>query len=161
MTGPKTGGRSESPWKDYGFGKGLSTRKLAELLKPYSIRSQNVRAGAKSKVIKAYKKDSFKDAWERYLCPEACPSPTGATPQIATILANPEQVALAPAITPASKADLEPQLGDKTDLLNEPVVMVDIDEDGGVPIDSKMQLLLTSSPGVNPAMPIKVTLEGG
>ncbi len=59
----------ESPWKDYGFGKGLSARKLAELLRPYEIRPQNVRTGGPGKVSKAYKKDSFSDAWERYLPP--------------------------------------------------------------------------------------------
>lgn len=58
----------ESPWKDWGNGKGLSARNLAELLRPYEIRPQNVRA-EKGKVSKAYKKDSFKDAWERYLPP--------------------------------------------------------------------------------------------
>jgi len=59
----------ESPWKDYGFGKGLSARKLAELLRPYEIRPQNVRTVTNGKVNKAYKKDSFEDAWERYLPP--------------------------------------------------------------------------------------------
>jgi len=58
----------ESPWKDWGHGKGLSARNLAELLRPYEIRPQNVRA-EKGKVSNAYKKDSFKDAWERYLPP--------------------------------------------------------------------------------------------
>ena len=54
----------ESPWKDWGNGKGLSTRNLAELFRTYEIRPQNVLA-EKGKVSKAYKKDSFKDAWER------------------------------------------------------------------------------------------------
>jgi len=56
----------ESPWKDWGNGKSLSARNLAELLRPYEIRPQNARA-EKGRVCKAYKKDSFKDAWERYL----------------------------------------------------------------------------------------------
>jgi len=58
----------ESPWKDWGNGKGLSARNLAELLRPYEIRPQNVRT-ANGKVSKAYKKDYFKDSWERYLPP--------------------------------------------------------------------------------------------
>jgi hypothetical protein len=61
----------ESPWKDFGFGKDLNARKLAELLRPYEIRPQNVRTGIGTTVKKAYKKDSFKDAWERYLPPAA------------------------------------------------------------------------------------------
>jgi hypothetical protein len=59
----------ESPWEDLGFGKRLNPRKLAELLRPYEIRPQNVRTGTGTAVKKAYKKDSFKDAWERYLPP--------------------------------------------------------------------------------------------
>jgi hypothetical protein len=35
----------ESPWEDLGFGKRLNPRKLAELLRPYEIRPQNVRTG--------------------------------------------------------------------------------------------------------------------
>jgi hypothetical protein len=58
----------ESPWKDWRNGKGLSARNLAELLRPYEIRPQNVRT-ERGRVGKAYKKDCFKDAWERYLPP--------------------------------------------------------------------------------------------
>lgn len=58
----------ESPWKDWSHGKGLSARNLAELLRPYEIHPQNAR-NANGKVSKAYKKDYFKDAWERYLPP--------------------------------------------------------------------------------------------
>jgi len=58
----------ESPWKDWRNGKGLNARNLAELLRPYEIRPQNVRT-ENGRVGKAYKKDCFKDAWERYLPP--------------------------------------------------------------------------------------------
>ena len=62
----------ESPWKDLGFGKPLNARKLAELLRPYEIRPQNVRTGGNG-VKKAYKKESFEDAWARYLPPATLP----------------------------------------------------------------------------------------
>ena len=79
----------ESPWKDWGNGKGLSARNLAELLRPYEIRPQNARA-EKGKVKKAYKKDSFKDSWERYL-PPATPVAVLTTP-IVTGASNSEDV---------------------------------------------------------------------
>jgi hypothetical protein len=44
-----------------------------DLLRPYEIRTQNVRTGVGTEVKKAYKKDSFKDAWERYLSPAVLP----------------------------------------------------------------------------------------
>ena len=61
----------ESPWADLGFGKILNARKLADLLRPYEIRPKDVRTGVGTQVKKAYKKDSFKDAWDRYLDPAA------------------------------------------------------------------------------------------
>jgi hypothetical protein len=70
----------ESPWKDLGFGKPLNARKLAELLRPYEIRPQNVRTGGNG-VKKAYKKESFEDAWARYLPPVA-PTPSAAPPTV-------------------------------------------------------------------------------
>jgi hypothetical protein len=96
----------ESPWKDWGHGKGLSARNLAELLRPYEIRPQNVRA-EKGKVSKAYKKDSFKDAWERYLPPIQA---TVAKPQTVTNaepLDDPDASISVTRVAPADKADLE------------------------------------------------------
>jgi len=56
--------RDESPWKDI-RGKPLDDRGLAKRLKPYAIRSRDVRLGEKTK--KGYHADDFYDAWSRYL----------------------------------------------------------------------------------------------
>jgi Protein of unknown function (DUF3631) len=80
----------ESPWKDLGFGRILNARKLAELLRPYEIRPKDVRTGIGNTVRKAYKKASFKDAWERYL-PPAAPALV-VTPWTITSAPKPEDV---------------------------------------------------------------------
>jgi hypothetical protein len=153
----------ESPWKDLGFGKELTLRKLADFLRPYGIATQNVRVEGtkvKSRVIKAYKKEVFKDAWERYLSQEA----TATAPSIATNHLDQGQAdasASATAITPVNKTDSEPAPAIKTGVLNEPVALVDIDENGQVTFDSETQSLPTSSPEAIPAMPIKATSGGG
>jgi len=100
----------ESPWEDLGFGKRLNARKLAELLRPYEIRPQNVRTGVGTQVKKAYKKDSFKDAWERYL------SPVDMSPMIA-----PSTVINAPKLEGVNAPDST----DERDL-----VTIDIDQSG-------------------------------
>jgi hypothetical protein len=93
----------ESPWKDWGHGKGLSARNLAELLRPYEIRPQNVR-GEKGKVSKAYKKDSFKDAWERYLPPIQAAVVKPQTVTIAEHLDDPDGSISVTEVTTADKA---------------------------------------------------------
>ena len=56
--------RDESPWMDI-YGKALTDRGLAVKLKPYGIKSRDVRIG--EVVLKGYTTDDFWDAWERYL----------------------------------------------------------------------------------------------
>lgn len=58
-----------SPWATYGkTGKGLSTNALARLLKEFQVfPSGTVRVGAKT--FKGYRRNSFEDAWDRYLPP--------------------------------------------------------------------------------------------
>jgi hypothetical protein len=57
-----------SPWADWSKGKGLTPRGLSHLLKPFGVTPQNIRM--EDRVPKGYLKDSFADAWERYLVPE-------------------------------------------------------------------------------------------
>lgn len=62
----------ESPWRSIGRGETpLNPRGLAQLLKPYGIKSHNVRPKP-DQVSKGYERADFEDAWERYL-------PTSAT----------------------------------------------------------------------------------
>jgi len=96
----------ESPWKDWENGKSLSARNLAELLRPYEIRPQNVRA-EKNKVSKAYKKDSFKDAWERYLPPIQAAVAKPQTVTNAEHLHDPDASGSITEVPAADKAGLE------------------------------------------------------
>jgi hypothetical protein len=57
----------EAPWNDI-YGKALDARGLAERLKPYGVRSRQVRAGEAS--LKGYRRDDLWDVWSRYLPPQ-------------------------------------------------------------------------------------------
>jgi hypothetical protein len=54
----------EAPWGDL-KGKPLDSRRLANLLNPYGVKSKNVRIS--TSVTKGYTRESLWDAWERYL----------------------------------------------------------------------------------------------
>jgi len=56
----------ESPWNDL-KGRPLDANRLATLLKPYGVKSRQVRIGEESK--KGYHQDDLIDAWTRYLTP--------------------------------------------------------------------------------------------
>jgi hypothetical protein len=49
------------------YGKPLDARGLAERLKPYGVRSRQVRIGEAS--LKGYRRDDLWDVWSRYLPP--------------------------------------------------------------------------------------------
>jgi hypothetical protein len=55
----------ESPWATWGHGRGLDSRSLARLLRPFKISSQNVRLD--ERVVKGYERDDFREAWDTYL----------------------------------------------------------------------------------------------
>jgi hypothetical protein len=54
---------SESPWGEW-YGKPLSSRSLAKLLRPYAIRPHS------DGTSRGYKREAFEDAWSRYLPPQ-------------------------------------------------------------------------------------------
>jgi hypothetical protein len=56
----------ESPWADW-KGKNVTPRNLADLLRPYGVRSGQVWADGKNG--RGYSRDDLHDAWERYLPP--------------------------------------------------------------------------------------------
>ena len=68
--------KDESPWGGFN-GSGLTTRKLASLLKPYGIRPRNIRTD--ERVFKGYSSMDFEDAWSRYLPISGDLSATSAT----------------------------------------------------------------------------------
>lgn len=59
------GGMEERPWPEWRHGKPISANQLARALAPFGVRPQNIREG--QAVVKGYTKDSFGDAWARYL----------------------------------------------------------------------------------------------
>jgi len=64
----------ERPWGDYRNGKPITPRQMADLLRPFGIRSQDIRFVDGTK--KGYAKSDFNDAFMRYLPSRAA---TGAT----------------------------------------------------------------------------------
>jgi hypothetical protein len=67
---------AEAPWSDWGkTGKPLNARGLAWLLKPYGVRSRNIKMPS-GEVAKGYVRGDLNDAWARYLPSSA----TAATP---------------------------------------------------------------------------------
>ena len=75
--------RDESPWKDI-HGKPLNDRGLASRLKPYGVKSGDVKISGTNH--KGYLASQFADAWNRYLPDAAGTSATSATS--ATFLNN-------------------------------------------------------------------------
>lgn len=63
----------DAPWADWAAGRGLSSRGLAELLRPYGIHPRKYSGG-----IRGYLRDDFQDSWARYTRAPA-KSATGAT----------------------------------------------------------------------------------
>jgi hypothetical protein len=59
--------RDESPWADMGRGKGLTDRGLAERLKPYRVKSKQVKLSGINQ--RGYDRVDFTDLWNRYLDP--------------------------------------------------------------------------------------------
>lgn len=55
----------ESPWLEYGYGKGLTTNRLAKMLSRFDIHPRTLRSGTSTP--KGYTVESFTDAFARYL----------------------------------------------------------------------------------------------
>lgn len=65
-------GLEERPWSDYQQGRSLNSMQMAWLLRPFGIKSTNLRIGAT--VVKGYYRSAFEDAWNRYLAPPPTPA---------------------------------------------------------------------------------------
>ena len=62
----------DQPWGDWRHGKPITQNALAQLLKPFGIRSKTVRDG--DKTAKGYMFDQFTDAFKRYATRRNSPS---------------------------------------------------------------------------------------
>ncbi len=67
---------SEAPWGDY-FGRPMNHRDMAKLLKPYGVKSVDVKIDGTNR--KGYRRDHLHETWIRYLPPPDGGSATSAT----------------------------------------------------------------------------------
>jgi Protein of unknown function (DUF3631) len=58
----------DAPWSDW-YGRPLSSRELAKLLRPYQVRSKSVREHGTGASLKGYARADLHDAWQRYVPP--------------------------------------------------------------------------------------------
>lgn len=72
----------EAPWGDY-FGRAVTARDLAKLLKPYGVTATDVKIGGVTK--RGYRRDHLHDPWTRYLPPPHGGSATSATSATAQV----------------------------------------------------------------------------
>ncbi len=66
----------EAPWADY-YGRRITDRDIAKLLRPYGIRSRQVWADGANR--KGYHRDDLYDAWQRYAPPACAPPAAGSS----------------------------------------------------------------------------------
>lgn len=99
----------ESPWPDFGNGRGLRPPGLARLLKPYGVRPRNMKLST-GKVAKGYFAEDLRDPWDRYV-----PTPSGTTATaLPTFAANDLRAyaaATAAATAPLDTAKVPPPIG--------------------------------------------------
>jgi hypothetical protein len=111
-------GLVERPWGDYGDGfrgqdpRPITDRQLAKILGPFGIQSKSIRIGAGTP--KGYMRESFEDAWERYLTPS--PAATSATLGDFNGL-DPDLSATSAATRSATEPQQSPRLGGRAGLL--------------------------------------------
>jgi hypothetical protein len=77
----------EAPWADLGYGKSLSSPRLAQLLGDYDIKSRTVRID--STPVRGYKREDLADAWRRYLPLESSDGSASSSPQDAVTPVTP------------------------------------------------------------------------
>ncbi len=108
----------EAPWADW-HGNGLSAKRLADLLRPYGIKSRTIRLSDGS-TPKGFRLEQFKDTFERYLSPVDTPSSrhsdtTRMSTGVAPILKTPQEANAAgekQAAKPHGNSDVADVAGD-------------------------------------------------
>ena len=63
------------PWPEWKAGRPMTATQLAHVLKPFGVRPTTYRPPGGEKVVKGYIKDSFSDAWKRYLVVDTLAAP--------------------------------------------------------------------------------------
>lgn len=62
-------GMDDRPWPEYRHGRPLTASTIARMLRPFDIKSSNIRTGMS--VVKGYHRDNVKAAFDRYAAPPA------------------------------------------------------------------------------------------
>jgi len=75
----------ESPWGDL-KGKPLDERRLARMLKQYSIKPATIYLPSRSSNPKGYKREDFHDAWSRYVAAPPSPQKSATSATSATVV---------------------------------------------------------------------------
>jgi hypothetical protein len=94
----------DAPWADW-YGRPLTTRELAKLLRPYQVRSKSVREHGTGASLKGYARADLHDAWRRYVPPA---SQATHPPQDEEPAAQAPLEAVADAQPPSDTADTSP-----------------------------------------------------
>ncbi len=67
----------ERPWPELGRGKGITGKRLADMLRAFGVRSRQIKDGSVNRW--GYRRSDLSEAWSRY-CAEASPALQSATP---------------------------------------------------------------------------------
>lgn len=88
-------GLDEAPWGDL-RGQPLDSRGLANRLRPYTVRSHNLRVQGvgSGRVVKGYRRADLQDAWSRYLPASSATAATAATRPVCAVCGLPLDPAL-------------------------------------------------------------------
>lgn len=79
----KLTGLDGAPWADWSYGRPLSARQLADMLRPFGPRPHDVKTDGR--VAKSYFRADFRDAWQRYASPTLVSGATAATAATAQV----------------------------------------------------------------------------
>lgn len=110
----------EAPWGDW-YGHQLKDRELAKLLKPYGIRSRDVKIGSVNH--KGYYREQFVESWRSYAGKGSATGATGATAQVNGQIPSATE-ALPKGYLPEPVADGSPRVADANPALTSEVAQV-------------------------------------
>ena len=96
----------EQPWATHNYGKPITPRQIASLLKEYGIKSKSIRIGCG--IPKGFEQSQFEDAFSRYLAPSVSTASIRHTPQINSGEAYPVADSVGVAATRSSSATVNP-----------------------------------------------------
>lgn len=60
-------GLEERPWSCFSYGRPITQRQLAKMLRPFGVQSASIRVRGRATTVKGYHRDWFNDPFARYL----------------------------------------------------------------------------------------------